>query len=100
MIASGLEGEVRRLLEQGYDFQTAPFSAIGYRQMARVIQGEMPLDQAKADIKRLSRQLVRRQANWFKLDDERIHWYENTSPEIVKEIQARIERWLAGTPMR
>jgi tRNA A37 N6-isopentenylltransferase MiaA len=41
-------------------------------------------------MKRLTRHYVRRQANWFKEEDDRIHWFEvgpNLLDEMVKEIQ-------------
>jgi tRNA dimethylallyltransferase len=93
MLNEGWENEVRQLLDQGYDFSSAPFSAIGYRQIASYVRDEISFEQAKAEIKRLTRQFVRRQANWFKSDDDRIHWYEN-STEAIEEISALITQWL------
>jgi tRNA dimethylallyltransferase len=92
MFDEGWEAEVRHLLNQGYDFETAPFSAIGYRQIASYVLGEVSLEQAKVEIRRLSRQFVRRQANWFKVDDDRIHWFEN-STDAIEEISALIAQW-------
>jgi tRNA A37 N6-isopentenylltransferase MiaA len=37
---------------------------------------------------------VRRQANWFKADDPRIHWID-AGPDAEAEIIALIERWCA-----
>ncbi len=74
MLASGLIDEVSSLLEAGYPSDLPPFSAIGYRQIIAYIEGRMTLDEAVADMKRSTRVLVRRQANWFKLDDPDIHW--------------------------
>jgi tRNA dimethylallyltransferase len=93
MLEAGWEDEVRQLLDQGYDFDTSPFSAIGYRQIAKSVQGEMSLEQAVTDIKRLTRQFVRRQANWFKADDARIHWFENHD-QVIDEVSDLIDRWL------
>ena len=93
MLSEGWEEEVRQLLDQGYDFNSAPFSAIGYRQLASYLREEISLELAKAEIKRLTRQFVRRQANWFKSDDVRIQWFEN-STEVIEEIGALITRWL------
>ncbi len=94
MLEEGWQAEVQHLMDQGYDFDTSPFSAIGYRQIAAYLRGELPLEQAKAEIRRLSRQFVRRQANWFKPEDERIHWYESSAPNLVDEVAIRIRRWL------
>jgi tRNA dimethylallyltransferase len=75
MIVAGLEDEVRGLLERGYSADLPALSAIGYKQMAEVVRGEKSLDEAKAEMRKLTRQFVRRQANWFKPEDPAIHWY-------------------------
>ena len=65
-------------------------SAIGYRECAAVLRGEMSLEEAKTSMRRLTRVFVRRQANWFKAEDEEIHWYEageGKVDEIEKEIR-------------
>ncbi|TFH37226.1 MAG: tRNA (adenosine(37)-N6)-dimethylallyltransferase MiaA [Anaerolineales bacterium] len=93
MLEAGWEVEVRRLLDQGYDFMSPAFSAIGYRQMAAYVRGEKSLDQVKQEIKRITRQFVRRQANWFKPDDARIHWFVNHDA-VVDEISVLIRTWL------
>ena len=36
----------------------------------------MDVEQAKVEMRRLTRIFVRRQANWFKLDDPSITWFE------------------------
>ena len=87
MLEAGWAKEVRQLLEQGYDFESPTFSAIGYRQMARYLRGEQTREQVRAEIKRLTRQFVRRQANWFKPDDPRIHWFTNTNTVIDEMIE-------------
>jgi tRNA dimethylallyltransferase len=64
-------------------------SAIGYREAVAVVQGRMTLDEAKTQMKRITRVFVRRQSNWFKEDDEQIKWFEATSPmeELEKYIK-------------
>jgi tRNA dimethylallyltransferase len=93
MLAAGWELEVRDLMSQGCDFGSPPFSAIGYRQLRDYVRGEKTMQQVSAEIKKGTRQFVRRQANWFKADDDRIHWFENTY-NVVEEISARIRIWL------
>lgn len=92
MLESGWEGEVRDLLSHGYDFKTSPFSAIGYRQLAQYIDGDLTLDEAVREIKKLTRQFVRRQANWFKQDDPLIHWFLNRE-SALEEISTLIQEW-------
>lgn len=90
MIAEGLVEEVQALLDRGYSPELPPLSAIGYQQVIQTIQGEIMMEEAVMLMKRLTRQYVRRQANWFKEEDERIQWFEagsNTLEEMVIEIE-------------
>lgn len=95
MLAAGLLEEVREILAQGVAPQSPALSAIGYRQLIEHLQGESSLEAAVARIRKLTRQFVRRQANWFKPGDERIHWFE-PRPGLENELQALIEGWIAG----
>ncbi len=76
MFAAGFLGEVRRLLDSGCSPDLPTMSAIGYRECLAVLDGRMDLEQAKTEMRRLTRIFVRRQANWFKLTDPTIHWFE------------------------
>ncbi len=91
MIENGLLDEVKGLLDQGYSAHCAAFSAIGYRELIRVIEKEIDLAEAVLLMKRFTRQFVRRQANWFKPTDPAIHWFDLTQtgvPEIKEFIQS------------
>ncbi len=76
MFARGLLDEVQSLIEKGYSPDLPSMSAIGYREAAAVLRGEMTIEEAKAQMKRLTRIFVRRQANWFKETDPSIRWFE------------------------
>ncbi len=94
MFAAGLLDEVRSLLAQGYSPELPTMSAIGYRECAAVLRGEMSLEDAKVRMRRLTRNFVRRQANWFKAQDAEIHWFEageETMNEIEKEVRVFLE---------
>jgi tRNA dimethylallyltransferase len=91
MFASGFLEEVKRLLEKGYSPSLPTMSAIGYREGIRVIQGEITKDQAKAEMRRVARVFVRRQANWFKESDPNIKWFR-----VEESIVDRIESYLRG----
>jgi tRNA dimethylallyltransferase len=80
MFANGLLDEVQKLLDAGYSPNLPSMSAIGYREAVAVVQGRMTLDEAKMQMKRITRIFVRRQGNWFKEDDEQIKWFEATAP--------------------
>jgi tRNA dimethylallyltransferase len=93
MIAAGLVEEVRRLLQEGVPAGSAPMLAIGYRQVAAHLAGEVTWEEALRLTRRALRGLVRHQANWFREDDPRIRWVE-AGPEAVDRIQAEVETWL------
>jgi tRNA dimethylallyltransferase len=91
MFAVGLLDEVGGLLAKGYSPDLPTLSAIGYRECAAVLRGELSLEEAKVLMRRLTRTFVRRQANWFKRDDPEIHWFEageNKTGEIEAEIRS------------
>jgi len=96
MLKAGFADEVRNLLDKGYSPQLPTLSAIGYREMISYIKGEMTLEEAVIQMKRMTRQFVRRQANWFKINDPHIHWFvsnENTTAEIKALIQSQ-QGWI------
>jgi tRNA dimethylallyltransferase len=90
MVSDGLVDEVRRLLERGYSKKLPSMSAIGYREIAAYLEGDIPLEEAVAQIKRATRIYVRRQANWFKPADANIHWIE-AGPGALNEINELIQ---------
>jgi tRNA dimethylallyltransferase len=90
MFAAGFVDEVRGLLAKGYTPSLPAFSAIGYQQVAAALGGQYALDEAVMLIKRLTRQFVRRQANWFKPNDPHIHWFE-AHPGVAAEMGALVQ---------
>ena len=66
MIARGLEGEVRDLLDMGYGDATPGMTGTGYREMARFVRGEATLQEAKDAISSSTRKYARRQRTWFR----------------------------------
>jgi tRNA dimethylallyltransferase len=91
MLEAGFVEEVRDLLAAGYAPDLPSLSAIGYRQIIAYLQGEIDLEEAVMLMKRYTRRFVRRQANWFKLDDLHIHWFSagvDATDEMVSAIRA------------
>lgn len=85
MFAIGLLDEVRGLLDHGFPPTSPALSAIGYRECVEVLSGRMTIEEAKVQMRRLTRVFVRRQANWFKTRDPMIKWLdmgENTRVEL------------------
>lgn len=89
MFDAGLVDEVRGLLAQGFAPTLPTLSAIGYQEIAAYLQGQMTLDEAVTQMKRLTRVFVRRQANWFSAKDPAIHWF-TPGLETVGEIEVLI----------
>ncbi len=89
MFAAGFLNEVRTLLKNGYSPDLPTMSAIGYRECIDILQGHIHVQDGIARMKRATRVFVRRQANWFKIDNPEIHWFNaGTSPvdEIIIDI--------------
>lgn len=75
MVAAGLVGEVRALIDAGHSPDKPPLSTIGYKQIAAHLRGEMTLADAAAMAKRESRRLAKRQMTWFRREPE-IVWLD------------------------
>ena len=102
MIKSGLVTEVEKLLKMGYDFTLTAMSGIGYRQIGSYLRDEITLETAVAKIKNETHRFARQQYNWFRLEDERIHWFDvcgRTDSAIVKLVSKFLAESLmpAGT---
>lgn len=95
MISSGLVDEVRWLLSQGISRDFPAMSAIGYREIVSYLHGEISFEAAVAEMKKRTRQFVRRQANWFKLNDPNIFWFDletYSNNQICSFLRERISR--------
>ncbi len=93
MLERGLVDEVQALLDRGIELDHSPMSGIGYRQIGEYLLGHRTLEEAVADMRRLTRQFVRRQANWFKADDPDIEWNE-VGQGLTGRLVDRIRSWL------
>lgn len=92
MIARGLEGEVRRLVERGYSCDLPALRSIGYKEMCAYLRNELTLGQAIARIKTETHRLSRHQRNWFRRTDPRIHWIDVTRGDPFDEAAAAVAR--------
>jgi tRNA dimethylallyltransferase len=63
-----------------------------------VLDGAMMVEQAKVEMRRLTRIFVRRQANWFKQSDPSIHWFEAGQAGVVSDIEQTIRAFLNKYP--
>ncbi|HXJ23693.1 MAG TPA: tRNA (adenosine(37)-N6)-dimethylallyltransferase MiaA [Polyangia bacterium] len=66
MLAAGFLAEVRGLREAGHGASSRPMQALGYQQLAAVLDGTVTLEAALAEIERVTLAYARRQRTWFK----------------------------------
>lgn len=76
MVAAGLFDEVSALLARGVGKDSTAMQAIGYKEAARALAGEIDREEAAALIKQASRRYAKRQLTWFRRweDALRIEW--------------------------
>ena len=79
MMAAGLAGEVRALLDRGVPPDCTAMQAIGYKELAPAILSGGDLTAAAEEIKLRSRQYAKRQLTWFRRDKS-AHWLELDDP--------------------
>ncbi len=92
MIRRGLVEEVRRLLDKGLSAGSTAMQALGYKEIAQYLSGEISLEEAADRVKMGSRHYAKRQISWFKRD-KRTVWIPaegKTAGEIAGEIEKRI----------
>lgn len=95
MVEGGLVEEVRRLLEQGYDFSLPAMHSLGYAQFEPYFAGRATLDEVLQAIKHATHRLVRHQYAWFREDDPDIHWF-NVTQEPYEQVRGLVARFLTG----
>jgi tRNA dimethylallyltransferase len=66
MIEAGALAEVRALRERNLPPGVPAMKAIGVRQFASVLRGELALEQAVEEAKAATRQYAKRQSTWFR----------------------------------
>jgi len=95
MIEQGLVAEVENLLKMGYDLNLPSMSGIGYRQIGQYLAGELTLEDARQKIKAETHRFIRHQYAWFRLKDEKIHWFNAVRPDDT-EIERALTEFMKG----
>ena len=75
MMEKGFLNEVRSLIQRGVPQDSTCWQAIGYKQLASFIRGEIDLPGAVEWIKKDSRHYAKRQLTWFRRVDK-IRWFD------------------------
>ena len=94
LYAGGLVEETRRLLERhGRSFPA--LASVGYREAARVVDGEWSVEQALARTRTETHRLIRQQESWFRASDPRIRWVDARDRGAVTRALLEEAGWLA-----
>ena len=88
MVAEGLFEEVQGLLDSGLSEQCTAMQAIGYKEPAMALRGEISRGEAVELIKLGSRRYAKRQMTWFRRTKNalRIDWDENPDFEAARRL--------------
>jgi tRNA dimethylallyltransferase len=94
MIAAGLEGEVRTLMERGYNHRLSSMLGLGYKHFLDCFLGKTSREEAVELLKRDTRRFAKRQFTWFRREPEAV-WVDVTGltegGEILERIKKNIE---------
>ncbi len=94
MMEKGLVKEVNLLAEKGYSPSLPAMSSVGYRQIGDFLQGRLSLPLAIEQVKYETHRLARRQYAWFRLDNNKIHWFNADDGELEIKAGDLIKRFL------
>ncbi|WP_110183064.1 tRNA (adenosine(37)-N6)-dimethylallyltransferase MiaA [Nocardioides solisilvae] len=89
MFDDGLVEEVERLLVEGLEEGLTASRAIGYREVAAYLRGELTRDEALGRTVVATRRFARRQESWFR-KDPRIRWVAFDDPDRVERAVAAV----------
>ena len=87
MLCAGLFEEVAGLLASGLSPACTAMQAIGYKEAARALEGEISREEAAEQIKQNSRRYAKRQLTWFgrAQDAHWIYWEKAPDPDVALE---------------
>lgn len=100
-IEEGAVEEVKSLLANGVGWEDQSMKGLGYRQLKPFIEGEVSLDQARADWIAQELKYAKRQMTWFR-KDERVNWFDPTSSRFAglrgagifyREVEDYVRKW-------
>jgi tRNA dimethylallyltransferase len=94
MFEQGFVDEVARLLDEGLADGRTAGRAIGYREVASYLAGEIPLDEARERTVNATRRFSRRQDSWFR-KDPRVVWLRYDDPELVEKAVSAVAATLS-----
>lgn len=84
MLDNGFIDEVDQLLKLGYSRDLPSFSALGYREMADLLEGNLNLNEAVQKTIKATHRFIRRQKSWFRNRFDATNWLDWSNPEPVE----------------
>ncbi len=95
MFASGLREEVQRLLAQPDAPRMKAMGALGYRQVAAALGGEITWQKALEETQAVTRQYAKRQMTWFRRESE-VTWFSafGDDPELQDRVLGSVSAML------
>ncbi|MFC1511697.1 tRNA (adenosine(37)-N6)-dimethylallyltransferase MiaA [Candidatus Latescibacterota bacterium] len=93
MIAAGLEGEVRAILDRGISRDVRALDTVGYREWFACFDGGRSREDTIALIKKNSRRYAKRQLTWFGAQPG-YNWYNLDEPGARECFEENIAKWL------
>ena len=95
MVAAGLFEEVAALLSEGVPSDCTAMRAIGYKETAAALRGELSRAEAIALIKQSSRRYAKRQLTWFSRSADALEIAWDGAPDFDEALRVSTE-FLAG----
>ncbi|GER93484.1 tRNA (adenosine(37)-N6)-dimethylallyltransferase MiaA [hot springs metagenome] len=101
MINAGLVDEVKNVIQMikehfsrsGLNSSLSSMQAIGYKEIAAHLEGELSLDEAITLIKKRSKNYAKRQFTWFKKEDD-IKWINATGIQDPSEMFKKVLQFI------
>ncbi len=96
MLQAGWPAEVDRLISRGLSPRAPGLRAIGYRELARHVYGEIDLEVARDEIVLATRRYAKRQLTWFRKQTP-VTWFlaETASEALYLQIRTHLAEKLA-----
>lgn len=90
MLEAGLVDEVKMLLEMGYNPDSTALQGLGYKEIIRYLNNELPFEEAVRILKRDTRHFAKRQLTWFRAIKEAV-WLEGGEENLEKNTKKIME---------
>jgi tRNA dimethylallyltransferase len=101
MLARGWLEEVRGLTQSGVPESAKAFDFIGYRELRKVLRGEISLEEARAAIQQATRRYAKRQMTWFRRE-KGVLWLAGFGDELriqkeaLESVRAELGAMVSG----